>query len=285
MSNEEILDKNQEDAATENETGADVSGDAPADGETPSVEELTERLVLAEKKASREQYEKEMHKYEAQLKFILDPSSIPAAGSGVLHWPFEASYMLDCPSYKTYLGNYQPDFTAGFSNSFRFKNGLGISFLIDGRFGGELYSGTDASMDAAGVTERTLEYRDGVKLDAVVNTGTPEAPVYEPNQNTITGEQYWGAMNRIADYHVYSQTNIRLREFAITYNFPSKMFENSLIDKVSVGLIGRNLFFFYKDIENFDPESSFSTSNFSQGVLWYNLPTTKSFGFSLNINF
>jgi len=187
---------------------------------------------------------------------------------------------------KVFLGNYQPDFTAGLSNTFNFKNGLGISFLIDARFGGELYSGTDASMDAAGVTERTLLYREeGVKLDAVVNTGTSEAPVYEPNQNTITGQQYWGSMNGIADYHVYSQTNIRLREFAVTYTLPASMFENMFIDRVSLGVVGRNLFFLYKDLENFDPESSFSTSNFSQGVLWYNLPTTKSFGFSLNINF
>jgi len=188
-------------------------------------------------------------------------------------------------SDKIYLGNYQPDFTAGLSNTFSFKNGLAISFLIDARFGGQLYSGTDASMDDAGVTERSLLYRGGVQLDAVVNTGTPEVPVYEPNQNTITGQQYWGAMTGIADYHVYDQTNIRLREFAITYTLPEKLFENIIIDRASIGLIGRNLFFFSKDIENFDPESSFSTSNFSQGVLWYNLPTTKSFGFSLNINF
>jgi hypothetical protein len=92
-------------------------------------------------------------------------------------------------------------------------------------------------------------------------------------------------MGGIADYHVYSQTNVRLREFSVTYNLPSKLFENIFLDRASVGVIGRNLFFFYKDIDNFDPESSFSTSNFSQGVLWYNLPTTRSFGFSLNINF
>ncbi|NPA36783.1 MAG: SusC/RagA family TonB-linked outer membrane protein [Chlorobi bacterium] len=189
-------------------------------------------------------------------------------------------------SEKVYLGNYQPDFTAGLSNSFNFLNGFNLSFLIDARFGGELYSGTDASMDAAGVTERTLEYREGgVVLDAVVNTGTPDNPVYEPNTQTITAQQYWGAMAGIADYHVYSQTNVRLRELSITYDFPSKMFDNLFIEKVTLGLVGRNLFFIYKDIDNFDPESSFSTSNFSQGVLWYNLPTTKSFGFSLNINF
>gem|GEM_PF-6637056 len=66
-------------------------------GKTENKESNYQKL-LAEKKAAREQFEQELHNYEAQLKFILDPSSIPAVGSGVLSWPFEPSYMRNCPS-------------------------------------------------------------------------------------------------------------------------------------------------------------------------------------------
>ena len=59
MSNEEILDKNQEDADVKGETSAGVSGDASSsdsvtdgEAETPSIEELTQRLALAEQKAA-----------------------------------------------------------------------------------------------------------------------------------------------------------------------------------------------------------------------------------------
>ncbi len=186
---------------------------------------------------------------------------------------------------KVYLGNYQPDYVAGLSNTFNFFN-FTLNFLIDARIGGQLYSGTDARLDGSGVSDRTLAYReDGIVFDGVVNTGTAEDPVYEQNTAKITGQEYWGAMSGIAENHVYDQTNIRLREFSLTYRFPSSMFNNIFIENLSLGVVGRNLFFLYKDIENFDPESSFSTSNYSQGVLWYNLPTTRSFGFTLNVNF
>lgn len=68
-------------------------------------EEAEYQKMLAEKKAAKDQFEKAMRDYEAQLKFILDPNTIPKAGSGVLRWPFEASYMANCPNYVGTLGN------------------------------------------------------------------------------------------------------------------------------------------------------------------------------------
>lgn len=75
-------------------------------GKTKSRESNYQAL-LAEKKAAREKFEKEMAAYESQLKFILDPSTIPAAGSGVLRWPFEADSMARCASLESALGNPQ----------------------------------------------------------------------------------------------------------------------------------------------------------------------------------
>jgi TonB-linked SusC/RagA family outer membrane protein len=183
---------------------------------------------------------------------------------------------------KVYLGNYQPDWSGGLSNTLRYKNWT-LKFLIDGRFGGELYSGTDAGLDAAGVTERTLKYReDGILVDGV---WLNDEGNYVENDTRISAEDYYGALAGIASEYVYDATNIRLREASLTYNFPQSMLDGTFIQGASLSLIGRNLFFIHKEMDNFDPESSFSTSNFSQGVLWYNLPTTRSFGFNLNVKF
>lgn len=65
------------------------------------------QTLLAEKKAAKEKFEKELNDYEAKLTFILNPASIPAVGSGVLKWPFEPSYMIECPSFAGALGNAQ----------------------------------------------------------------------------------------------------------------------------------------------------------------------------------
>lgn len=186
---------------------------------------------------------------------------------------------------RSLLGNYQPDWVGGITNSFSYKN-FNFKLLIDARIGGEIYSGADAGLDASGTSVRTLQYREGgVLLDAVVNTGTPEAPEWTENTETITAQQYFGALSGIAENHVYSQTNIRLRELALTYRLPGNVLSGTFIKGASVSLIGRNLFFLKKEINNFDPESSYSTTAFAQGVLYYNLPSLRSIGFDINLKF
>jgi TonB-linked SusC/RagA family outer membrane protein len=189
---------------------------------------------------------------------------------------------------KVILGNYQPDFTSGLSNTLNYKNFV-LRFLIDGRFGGELYSGTDSRLDQTGVSLKTLEFREtGIIVDGVVDdgTGTPENPNYVVNTLSITAQQYHGSIaGRVAASNIISQTNVRLREMSLSYNFPTSILGDSFIKDVSVSLIARNLFYFYKDSENFDPESGYSTNNNSQGVLYYNLPTPRTVGFNINVQF
>lgn len=183
------------------------------------------------------------------------------------------------------LGNYQPDWIGGLMNTLNYRD-FSLRFLIDFRLGGQLYSGTDAGLDASGVSKRTLQYREaGVVVDGVVNTGTPEAPVYEQNTKSISAQQYWGSISGIASEYIYDQTNIRLREVSLMYRLPSSILGDGFVHGLSVGLIGRNLLFFMKDSPNFDPESSYSTSNFSQGFLYYNLPSTRQLGVNFTIKF
>jgi len=191
-----------------------------------------------------------------------------------------ASGRPQATSERVKLGNYQPDFTGGISNTLNYKN-LSLNFLVDFRIGGQVYSGTDSALDAGGVSTRSLEHRDGITLDGVWDdNGT-----LTPNTTSITGQQYWGAVSGIASEYVFDQTNVRLREVSLSYKFSSKTLSKTFIKNASLSLTGRNLFFIYKKSENFDPESSYSTSNFAQGVLYYNLPTSSSIGLNLNVKF
>jgi TonB-linked SusC/RagA family outer membrane protein len=176
------------------------------------------------------------------------------------------------------FGNYQPDYTGGITNTFNYKN-FSLNFLIDFRIGGDVYSGTDAALDASGVSKRSLQYREGgIVVQGVHSDGTP-------NTTSISAQDYWGAVSGIGSEYVYDQSNARLRELSLTYRFAKKLLEKTFVQNASVSLTGRNLFFLWKKTDNFDPESSYSTNNFSQGVLFYALPTTKSVGLSLNVNF
>jgi TonB-linked SusC/RagA family outer membrane protein len=189
------------------------------------------------------------------------------------------------PGDRELVGNYQPDWIGGLTNILTYKN-LSLRMLIDARIGGQIYSGTDAALDGSGTSVRTLDYREGgVVIDGVVNTGTAENPVWTANSANITAQQYWGSYSGIGENYIYDQTNIRLRELALSYTLPSSLLNKTFIKGLSVGITGRNLLFFYNAMENFDPETSYSVSNYSQGLMYYTLPTTRSLGVNLRISF
>lgn len=176
------------------------------------------------------------------------------------------------------LGNAQPDWIGGWSNTFMFK-GLSLSFLIDARIGGQIYADTGAALDGRGVSERSLLYREtGVTLDAI------DTSTNSKNTSQITGQEYWNTYSTIAENYVYEQDNVRLRELALGYQF------NDLskigIDRASIQLIGRNLFFLSKSAPNdFDPESMLGTSLTGVGFNSFNMPTLRSLGLNLTLNF
>jgi hypothetical protein len=183
---------------------------------------------------------------------------------------------------KEYLGNSQPDWTGGLTNKLTYKD-FSLRFLIDARIGGEIYSQTNASLVGSGATVESLEYReDGIVVDGYVKQ---DDDTYVKNETSISAQDYWGALSGIASEFVFSQSNIRLREFVLAYKVPNKLLNNTFIKGVDVAFIGRNLFFLYKEIDHVDPEASLGTGNNGQGILSYNLPTARSLGFNVNIKF
>ena len=174
-----------------------------------------------------------------------------------------------------YLGTAQPDFLAGWINTFRYGN-YTLSFQIDGRFGGQFYSNTSRNLDSYGVSERSLQYREsGVTLDGI-NSATGAT-----NTEAITGQEYWGSL--AVENYIYDQDNIRLRELSIGYQIPNT--QSLGIQSASLQLVGRNLFFFSKDAPDVDPEMTLGTAIGAQGFNLNNLPSTRSLGVNLTLNF
>ena len=176
-----------------------------------------------------------------------------------------------------FLGNAQPDWLGGWSNTISYKD-FSLRFLIDARIGGQFFNETSSFLDSQGVSERSLQYRDaGVVLDAI-NTDSSSA-----NSTSITGQEYWGAYSGIAENYIYDQTNVRLRELTIGYNIPNV--DAFGIDSASLQLIGRNLFFLYNSADDVDPEQTLGTAIGAQGVNSRNLPALTSVGMNLTLNF
>lgn len=177
-----------------------------------------------------------------------------------------------------YLGNPNPKYTLGWSNSFDIKH-FTVSFLFDGRFGGKVMSVTQAILDKLGDTKATQDARDagGVNIPAVYEDGTK----FNGPLDAQLFYQTVGGQDGISEYYMYDATNVRLRELALAYNFPVK---SNWMRSLRLTLIGRNLFFVTKKAP-FDPEISMSTNNGLQGTETFSIPSTRSIGLSLNIGF
>ncbi|WP_313000561.1 SusC/RagA family TonB-linked outer membrane protein [Chryseobacterium gleum] len=176
-----------------------------------------------------------------------------------------------------YLGNPNPKFILGFNNSFNIGK-LGVSFLIDGKFGGKVLGYTQAKNDQFGVSKATADARDkgGVSIsNAVYENGTPYTGLTD-------AEKYYSKVaGSIDEPYMYKATAVRLRQASISYTFDvhSKYMENA-----TISLIGSNLFFFYKDAP-FDPEQVSGVNPGGVGIDMFGMPITRSVGLSLKANF
>ena len=193
--------------------------------------------------------------------------------------------------YDVLVGNIAPDWLGGISNTVSFGN-FDFNFLIDFRVGGVVVSYTQAALTAAGITEQTVDNRDGFVFDGVKADDTP-------NDVSVTAQEFWQVVaggDSYAEEFTYSADNVRLRQVGLGYTLPSKLFDNSLIQNIKISLYGRNLFFLSKEAP-FDPEVALSsrsspvmsnrTGNFfsGQGVDFFSQPATRSFGFNINVQF
>ncbi|MEL4307469.1 SusC/RagA family TonB-linked outer membrane protein [Joostella sp. CR20] len=170
----------------------------------------------------------------------------------------------------------QPDFTLGWNNSFDIGK-FTVNFLIDGKFGGDVVSVTEAINDYYGVSQATADARNsnGGMVNVVDESG---------NASQISAQDYYTAVGGRAGMlgeYVYDATNVSLREFSVGYRLS---FSDSFIQRVNLSLIANNLFFFYKDAP-FDPNIAASTGIGLQGVDIYNQPSTRSIGLNINVNF
>lgn len=178
-----------------------------------------------------------------------------------------------------FVGNYNPDYMMGISNSFTFKD-FSLSFLIDHRQGGTVISGTQALIDADGHSKESLRGREGgIILDAVTQDGSKNtAPIAAQDFFGMIGGRY-----PIAEFYSYSGTSTRLREVVLSYRLPEGLLSKTkFLKRAEVSLVGRNLFFFHKAAP-IDPEITRGVDG--GGLEYAALPSTRTYGLNLNVSF
>lgn len=220
--------------------------------------------------------------------------------------PEGAPYQID-PSTGLYklegnttniVGNREPRLTGGWNNEFRIKN-LTFSFLLDFRFGGDIYSGTQYYLTARGQSMRTLD-RESITLEGVSSVdGMPMTVTYNAgekyviNGTTRSGEymiqQYWSNYCDHAQNFITDTNWLKLRSVNISYNFANVLKGKYFVKGLVLSAAANNLFTITNYKGGMDPEvaavGSGTGGSGSVGLDYCGVPSQKSFSFGVNLTF
>ena len=181
------------------------------------------------------------YKYDASGNIMLGANNAPQRGDLVAY------------------GSAYNKWFAGWNNEFNYK-GATLSFLIDGKWGGKVFSATDYYGYVFGLHQATLENREAL--------GNTAATYYQLSADNVSNK------------FVQDASFIKFRQMTLGYNFPAKMFNNK-IHGLNVSLVGRNLFILMKKTDNIDPESSYNAT--FPGLELGGVPPVRTFGVNLSV--
>lgn len=183
------------------------------------------------------------------------------------------------------IGNREPDWLLGLGSTFRWKD-LTVGFLFDGRCGGDVVNVTRRSLFSNGMDALLPKYRShetvfkGVVKQAD-GTYVPNTTPIIIDSNFVNNYFYAVSSNFIED-----GSYIRLSYVTLAYDFTRFLSKNCPIKGLKLSATGRNLFLLTK-YTGTDPQILAGTGGGtgSAGIDNYNVPTTRSFNFSLSATF
>ena len=183
------------------------------------------------------------------------------------------------------LGNYNPDFVLGWSNTFQYKNWT-LGALLDWRQGGIIVSRTQALAGVGGQLLETVDRPEsGIIAEGVVNVGSIENPEYVPNTQAIPAETFYRQFydRNHEENNTYDASYLKIRELSLSYGMKVMKRYSKGGKDLRITLTGRNLFAF-SEIPHFDPEQfAIQGNNLISGIEDMSYATSRSIGIKFNI--
>lgn len=171
-------------------------------------------------------------------------------------------------SDRTYIGDPNPDFTYGMTNTFSWK-GFDLSIFIQGSYGNDIYNlsrhNTEGMFDGKNQTTRVL---DRWRIPGQI-TDVPRASFTLRNST----------------YFVEDGSYLRLKNISLSYNFSGKWMKKAGITRLQPYFTATNLLT-WTSYKGMDPEvNQYGNSGSVQGVDYGTYPHCRSFVFGVNVEF
>ena len=201
------------------------------------------------------------------------------------------------------LGNITPKWIGGLNNAFSFK-GFTLNVLLDFVQGNQISSSTKYEMEAKGTGNWTVEGRRPHDIDPATGAQLPLVGIldgvnevddgngnisYVKNDIAVDGQTYWAmrAWGDISEEFVLDGSYISLREIMLTYNFNPSFLKKTPFAGIAISAVGRNLMYLEEHMQGMgiSPESAPNTSAASAGTETISMPTTRTWGLNIKVNF
>jgi len=173
---------------------------------------------------------------------------------------------------RTVIGNANPDFFYGFSNTLSYK-GIGLNIFFEGAHGNDMLNAT--RIDSEGM------------IDPKNQLATVNNRWREPGDVTDIPRASWANTDnsRISTRFIEDASYLRLKTVSLSYDLPQSLLSKINLSNVRIYATGENLLTF-TNYSGFDPEvNAFGGSNTMQGIDYGTYPQTRNYIFGLNVTF
>ncbi|WP_299754146.1 TonB-dependent receptor [uncultured Pontibacter sp.] len=177
----------------------------------------------------------------------------------------------------TIIGNAQPDYVGGFTNTLAYRN-FDLSVFLQFSVGNQIANPAHQYQQHLG-----NDFLDDNMLSLVSDrwqqegdvTDVPRATVFDPNNNNRSNSSRF----------IYDGSYTRVKNVVLGYTIPTSLTERIKLRSLRVYAQAQNLFTF-TDYPGFDPEVNFAgTSNTTLGVDFYTFPQARTITFGVNVGF
>ena len=175
------------------------------------------------------------------------------------------------------IGNPNPDWLAGITNTLNYKN-LSLSFFFDIKKGGDIHNATELNNYFFG-TAKSTEDRRPIVYKGVSDDG-------KPNTTEVSAQDLYRYYSDIDEPAIQDASYIKLRNVSLSYTLNKQFLKRTPFQSASLILTGRNLWIYAPHFTSGDPEgSTYGSSNENQGYYGYAYPSTRSLNITLKAAF
>jgi hypothetical protein len=182
------------------------------------------------------------------------------------------------------IGRPLADFTMKMNNSVEWKM-LQLAIDWEWRKGGDIWNGTAAALDYYGRSENSAAQRNITNhvFRGVTKNGHPNTmPVnfYDPSLPFEKNRWVRYGLSGVAEEYIHKADNLRINHVGLTYKKELKKYLRS----IALTAYASNIIL-WTAYKGADPNRLLFDQSASTGLDFFNLPSTKTFGFTTSIQF